>query len=100
MKEESDCYVETKEGRKRISDLEDESITLEDFHDMRLNSLAREDILRKLTDYALISDARHLLRNCISISRPVSSYRDALAYLVVPELIRRLEDRRGRRKDH
>ena len=70
-------------------------ITLAEFNELRMNSWEYEAVLLRLDDEALALAANNTLNNCrVNRQRPCTVYNDALAVVIVPELLRRLAERR------
>lgn len=73
----------------RVRDLPNESVTLEDYKAMRMNSDGYEAMIPKLNQETLKYAVQHCLNNCAR--KDVVSYDGALQELFVPELLKRLE---------
>lgn len=86
-------YVIYNDQEIHITEFEDKSITLEMQQQMMMNSYARDDLPPKLTNEALIESAKHYLNNCEKPRLPCVTYDEALIHRILPELIKRLEDK-------
>lgn len=76
-----------------VSSLEDRSVTPEMKATMRMNSFAQDDLPPKLTDEALIETVKHYKNNCSRAKYPCSTYDEALVHILLPELVKRLEEK-------
>lgn len=75
-----------------VSSLEDKSVTPEIKATMRMNSYAQDDLPPKLTNEALIETAKQYQSNCSRAKYPCSTYDEALIHILLPELLKRLEE--------
>jgi hypothetical protein len=76
-----------------VSEFSDKSISSILLKDMRMNSYARDAIYPKLSDKALIEEAKYFLTQCKTPKFPCATYDEALIHKIVPELIKRLEEK-------
>jgi hypothetical protein len=76
-----------------VSDLKDRSVTVEMKKEMRMNSYAQDDLPPKLTTEALIDTAKHYLSHCSKPRFPCVTYDEGLIHKLLPELIKRLEEK-------
>lgn len=67
------------------------TITLEQYRQIRANSLGFEILYTKLNNEALIEAVKHNLANCTHVFSPVV-YEYTLQNILVPELIKRMEE--------
>jgi hypothetical protein len=86
-------YITYEDKEIHVSKLEDRSVTSEMKKEMRMNSYAQDDLPPKLTDAALIETAKYYMSNCTRPNFPCSTYDEALIHKILPELIKRLEER-------
>jgi len=61
--------------------------------EMRINSYAQDDLPPKLTDEALINTAKYFMSQCSRPKFPCTTYDESLIHKILPELIKRLEER-------
>lgn len=86
-------YILHKDNKIHVSELEDRSVTPQLHSEMRMNTYAQDDIYQKLNTQALVIAARGYLSNCSRPRFPCVTYEEALIHKVLPELIKRLEER-------
>jgi hypothetical protein len=86
-------YIIYKDEKIHVSELEDRSVSWDMKNEMRMNSYAQDDLPSKLTDKALIETAKYYLSNCSQPKFPCSTYDEALIHKILPELIKRLEEK-------
>lgn len=86
-------FITIGDKRMHVSELEDRSVTPERYRDMRMNSYAQDDLPPKLTDETLIKKAKYHLSQCRESAYPCTTYDEALIHKIVPELIKRLEEK-------
>ena len=87
-------YITIGDKQVHVSELEDRSVTPEMHSKMRMNSYAQEDMPPKLTDETLIEKAKYYLTQCHQrVNYPCSTYDEALLHKILPELIKRLEEK-------
>lgn len=89
-------YIDYEGKEIHVSELDERSVTLEMKNKMRMNSYAQDDLFPKLTDAALTETAKHYLNNCSQPRFPCATYDEAIIHKIVPELIKRLEDKKER----
>ena len=65
-------------------------ITLEEYKELRCNSWEYEALVPALSIEALIWASENCIRNCSRVSRPATTYDEAVYSVYAPELIRRL----------
>ncbi|QQO41123.1 hypothetical protein 015DV002_169 [Bacillus phage 015DV002] len=80
------------EETKHVTEFEDRSITPKMREKMRMNSYAQDKLPQKLTNEALINEAKQYKSHCGKPSRPTTTYDEALIHVILPELIKRLEE--------
>lgn len=86
-------YILLDSGEKiHVSSLEDRSVTPEMKATMRMNSYAQDDLPPKLTNETLIETAKFYLANCSRAKYPCSTYDEAVIHILLPELLKRLEE--------
>lgn len=85
--------IDGEDKEVHVSKLEDKSVTSEMKSKMRMHSYAQEDLPPKLTDEALIDTVKHYVNNCSRPSYPCTTYNEAVIHSLVPELIKRLEEK-------
>ena len=85
-------FVIYKEKEIHVSEFEDKSITPQQLSEMKMNSYAQEKLHPKLNTDALINTTRSYLSQCSRSRYPASTYDEALVHLIVPELIKRIEE--------
>lgn len=73
----------------RVRDLPNQSVTLEEYKGMRMNSDGYEALIPKLNQEALEYAVQHCLNNCSR--KNVVTYDGALQELFVPELLKRIK---------
>lgn len=78
------------------SEINDRTVTKEKLEDMKMNSYGQEEMFGKYTDDVLIDKARYYISNCNTPRYPCSTYDEALIHKVIPELIKRLEEKEAR----
>lgn len=86
-------YFEHNETKVHISDFQDKTITVEMKENMRMNSYVLDDLPPKLTDEALIEMANQYHSHCSIPRFPCGTYNEALIHKILPELIKRLEEK-------
>lgn len=87
-------YITIGNEKVHVSELDDRSVTPEYLNIMRMNSYAQDDLPPKLTNEALIEKAKyHVLNSTPLRSFPCTTYDEALIHKIVPELIKRLEEK-------
>ena len=87
-------YILLDNGEKiHVSSLEDRSVTPEVKATMRMNSYAQDDLPPKLTNEALIETAKAYQANCSRAKYPCSTYNEAVIHILLPELLKRLEEK-------
>lgn len=86
-------YIDYNGKKIHVSGLEDRSVTSEMKQDMMMNSYAQDDLPPKLTDEALIDTVKYYITNCNRPSYPCTTYDEAIVHNLVPELIKRLEEK-------
>lgn len=87
-------YIKLGDKQIHISELEDRSVTPELKSKMRMNSWAQDDLPPKLNDEALVKTARSFMSQCLVPSKfPCSTYEEALIHRILPELVKRLEEK-------
>jgi len=65
-------------------------VTLEEYKELRCNSWEYEALVPALSIEALIWASKNCIRNCSRVSRPATTYDEAMHAVYGPELIRRL----------
>lgn len=95
-KEQEEIYnsmvVNFGDETRHITEFEDRSITPEMRADMRMNSYAQDKLPPKLTNEALINEAKYYKSHCRKPNRSTTTYDEALIHVILPELIKRLEE--------
>ena len=87
-------YITIGDKQVHVSKLKDRSVTPEQYKEMRMNSYAQDDLPGKLTDAALIEKAKYFLKNCTpQRSFPCTTYDESVIHKILPELIKRLEEK-------
>lgn len=73
-------------------------ISAHDYTAMAMNSYERDFVLPALSDEALFIKIQYTLNNCTPPQRgpdtPAAHYDEAAIYKIIPELVRRLKERR------
>jgi len=86
-------YINYNGKEIHITELEDKSVTSEMKKEMRMNSYAQDDLYPKLTDEALIDTAKYFMSQC---SRPLKfpcvTYNESVIHMILPEMIKRMEE--------
>ncbi|MGG4031697.1 hypothetical protein ABEV77_20115 [Bacillus subtilis] len=85
-----EIHVEINGQRIDVNSLQEGSVTLERYKNIRANSNGFEALYPKLNDEALIHVAKNHLKNILLKRKPVT-YEESLAACIAPELIKRLE---------
>jgi|SRR5690625_233374 len=85
-------YIKIGETMIHVSELDDRSVTSEDRSKMEMNSYAQNDLPPKLTTEALIETTKYYKSQC-STPRICSTYNESIIHKLVPELIKRLEEK-------
>jgi hypothetical protein len=86
-------YITYKNNEFHVSDFTDRTITIEMKKEMRMNSYAQDDLPPKLTTEALIDTSKYYLSHCTKPRFPCVTYDEGLIHKLLPELIKRLEER-------
>lgn len=86
-------YVVLEDGtEKHVTEFKDKSVTYEEKQRLRMNSYARDKFISKLNNEALIKTTEYYLTNCPQSRYPATTYDEAIVHVLVPELIKRLEE--------
>ena len=86
-------YVTLEDGtEKHVTEFKDRSVTYEEDQKLRMNSYARDKFAAKLDNDALIKMTMLYLSNCQQSRYPATTYDEAVIHVLVPELIKRLEE--------
>ncbi|MED1125263.1 hypothetical protein [Bacillus atrophaeus] len=86
-------YIDYDGKDVHVTEFEDRSITSEMKSKMRMNSYAQDDLPPKLTTEALIATAKLYQSHCSRPRFPCSTYNEALIHKILPELIKRFEEK-------
>ena len=86
-------YITYNGAKIHPSEFNDRSITKEELENMKMNSYGQDEMFGKYTDDVLIDKARYYISNCSAPRYPCATYDEALIHKIVPELIKRLEER-------
>ena len=92
-------YITIGDQRIHITELEDKSVTPEVKSNMRMNSYAQDDLPPKLTDEALIDTAKYFLSQCSEPKYPCTTYNESIIHKILPEMIKRLEEKIPKQPD-
>ena len=90
-KEEALQFVLHKGEEIPVASFEDQSISTNLLEEFRMNSYARDKIFSKLNNDALIKEASYYQGQCGRYHYPATTYNDALIHVIVPELIKRIQ---------
>jgi hypothetical protein len=86
-------YINFKGKQIHVSKLQDKSVTTEMKDQMKMNSYAQDDLPPKLTNEALIETVKHYKDNCSRpLHFPCSTYDESIIHVLVPEMVKRLEE--------
>lgn len=88
-------YITYGDKQIHVSELADRSVTSEMKNQMTMNSYAQDDLPPKLTNEALLGTTKYYLSNCSKPRFPCSTYDEAVIHILVPELVKRLEEYDG-----
>ena len=86
-------YIDYEGEKVHVSELEDKSVTIKMKQNMRMNSYAQDKLPPKLDTEALLYTAKYYLEQCSRRNYPCSTYDEAIVHILLPELIKRLEER-------
>lgn len=86
-------YITYNSEEVHVSEFDDKSVDYDMKKGMRMNSYAQDDLTPKLTDEALIETAKYYQSNCTKPKFPCATYNDAIIHNLLPELLKRLEER-------
>ncbi|MCY7866045.1 hypothetical protein P8918_12510 [Bacillus spizizenii] len=86
-------YIDYDGENVHITEFKNRSVTSEMKSNMRMNSYAQDDLPPKLTTEALIETAKLYQSQCSRPRLPCSTYDESLIHRILPELIKRLEER-------
>lgn len=90
-KEEALQFVLHKGEEIPVASFEDQSISTNLLEEFRMNSYATDKIFAKLDNETLIKQASYYQGQCGSYSYPAATYNEALIHVIVPELIKRIQ---------
>lgn len=86
--------IDGQEGEVHVSTFPARGVTPEEYGQMRMNSYARDDFFPKMNDELLLKTAQYYLDQCGRPARtPSVTYNEAVIHNVLPELIKRLEEK-------
>lgn len=87
-------YVTMPDGElKHVTEFVDKSVDLDTYNELRMNSYAKDLFFTKMDDELLINRAIYYMEQCGRYHYPASTYNDALAHVIIPELIKRLKEK-------
>lgn len=89
-----DEYIEVRQKHVKITDIPNGSITPSMLKDMHMTVNARSAMPPKMTDDALIETAERYLKQCTP-SEHAATYDQAIIHSIVPEMIKRLKEKRS-----